>query len=843
MAVGAVALALSACADLPDVTVGICGNGVIEAGEDCEASTVAADGTVTELCGDVEGDNACFFAWSEEVACPAGYGEGADGRCRQATGKFDPGGTLRLVVDDLEIGDVDGDLFDDVITASGTSVQVSFGSTQADLSSSVVTQVSTSGSGLEVGDLDADGFDDVLIATAPGVQTFLGADDRALDPFSYPQFGFEPAASFLLGFSVDVDQANVQQEVLTIWDDSIGFPVVVGAPPSVVALPAAPDPTEPAAPQLIAPGIARLSQSRTVANDVDPTLEVAVGYANQATISLYAASAGPVMASTGTTLSTGQLMRSGTALLFGYFDGDGCPDLLVNVGPVNSKLIVLRGTPAALDCTGALQAPIDLLNLPDNNLRVLAVQDFDGDGVSDLVTTRGVYRLAGTGPWTMTPVSTVTEPYVDAVIVDINGDGRLDVAAFHESLPDVDVLVNASTLNSPVFNRFVVPTGDAVLRLASGDFDGDLTDDIAIVERDSQSSALTVSVSFGQFHGPPSARVVMDRFPAMAGFLSASVVGSSGEPDAADDLIIAEDAGARVDVTTLFGSGARAMTAPLILTDKATGLPTLEQPVAVVLGRFAASEALDLFTVGFGFDDAAHAYLHEGDGEGGLTIDEFQPWPRSFESQDAVWAAADVDGDGVQEIAAAEQHSQRNFTGPTPIALFTPNADAVEDPVLDEVSGVLGAHAISFADLDNDTDLDLLIAFDAQQVDFDQATVYVGWNRDGEIATPEVLAGSEGCIDAVPLQLDSDAPPELIALCRTAALATVAFDLRRFDAVEPETLVATTEPLARVSGARTTRLRVGDIDGDGLDDLIVSTRGGEAADVSIFLQHDVHDQD
>lgn len=853
MATLAGALVLWGCVDLPDVTEGICGNGVIEPGEDCEASTLDGD-TVVELCGDAAGDNACFFTWSAEVACPEGYGEGADGRCRQATGKFDPGGTLRLVVDDLEIGDVDGDLFDDVVTASGTSVQVSFGSTQADLASSVVTQVSTSGSGLEVGDVDGDGFDDVLIATAPGIQTFLGAADRALDPFSYPQVSFPGSASFVLGYSVDLTPGSPEEEVLTIMRNLIGFPVVIGQLPQLITLPAAPlgvDPGDQAG-RLVAPAIGRLAESRTVVNDVDNTLEIALGYVGTQTISIYAASHSPIaITDTAVSLDAGALLRSGSGLFFGHFDGDGCRDLIANVGLTTSRLVVFRGTPSALDCTGALRPAINLLDFDDDtSLRVLAVEDFDGDGISDLVTTRGVYRVTGTGPspyvmWAVTPVSTVTEPYLDAVSVDINGDGALDVAAFRESLPDVEVLINATTAGVPVFNRFVVPTGDAVLRLAAGDFDGDLTDDVAIVETDSQTGGLTVSVSFGAFHGPPSGRVVMDRFPALVGFLAASVVGSDGEPDAVDELIIAESDSVddQIDITILFGSGARAMTAPLVLADLDIMQPAQESPVALVVGGFEGETALDLFTVGFGENASASAYLFEGDGTGGLNQKEREDWPRTFDSSDAVWAAGDVDGDGLDEIAAGESQSRRLEPGPSTLLLFPPHPEMVGDPVLGEVTGKLGVHAMAFSDLDADGDLDLLIAFDAKPTDLEDETILVAWNSGGELAEPRALPGSAGCIDAVPLQLDTDTGPELIALCRTSAVATVQFDLRRFDAVEPETLVATADPVVRVPGARTTRLRVGDIDGDGLDDVIVSTRGGEAADVGILLQHDVHDQD
>ena len=118
--------AAAACKDLPDVAAGECGNGVIDVGEDCEADFVAEDGTVFP-CGGADGANQCLLECVDD-ACPAGYGCGADGTCRQASGVFERGASLTLAVDDVLAGDVDDDGFDDLVASSGSSVMVSFGS-------------------------------------------------------------------------------------------------------------------------------------------------------------------------------------------------------------------------------------------------------------------------------------------------------------------------------------------------------------------------------------------------------------------------------------------------------------------------------------------------------------------------------------------------------------------------------------------------------------------------------------------------------------------------------------------------------------------------------------------
>src|SRR5688572_16807594 len=111
------ALLIAGCKDLTDIGADRCGNGVIEAGEDCEP--IGVDGTAT--CGAEETANGCFFVCVEGTGCPEGFQCGSDDRCRQASGELVGGPTVNFVLDDIAIGDVDGDRIDDVVSASGTS--------------------------------------------------------------------------------------------------------------------------------------------------------------------------------------------------------------------------------------------------------------------------------------------------------------------------------------------------------------------------------------------------------------------------------------------------------------------------------------------------------------------------------------------------------------------------------------------------------------------------------------------------------------------------------------------------------------------------------------------------
>ena len=78
----AAGLALSACEDLPKLEGDICGNGVIEKGEDCDGVGL--------------GENACNalcrLECTADRACPTSFGCGSDGQRGQRRGEADRGG-------------------------------------------------------------------------------------------------------------------------------------------------------------------------------------------------------------------------------------------------------------------------------------------------------------------------------------------------------------------------------------------------------------------------------------------------------------------------------------------------------------------------------------------------------------------------------------------------------------------------------------------------------------------------------------------------------------------------------------------------------------------------------
>ncbi len=105
------------CEDLSTLKADECGNGIIEAGEDCDGV-----GLEDSACNAL-----CRLECTAEGACPSGYGCGADGLCRQPSGQFEAfGPALGLSAERLSLADFDGDGQADLLASRGSSFSVAY---------------------------------------------------------------------------------------------------------------------------------------------------------------------------------------------------------------------------------------------------------------------------------------------------------------------------------------------------------------------------------------------------------------------------------------------------------------------------------------------------------------------------------------------------------------------------------------------------------------------------------------------------------------------------------------------------------------------------------------------
>lgn len=847
----ALALLSSACTAFPDIPSGVCGNGVIDPGEDCDSfpdpdtggSRCLAKGTAGECHFD------CSIQGGRNPLCPSGWGCDSDAICRRPTGEFVPSASLADVgAWSLAAADFDGDGRDDVMSSEpldgvgATRIKFFYFDQRGELTdtrsfpklifSPVIATLA-----------DNDLRSDVAYSTG-GLGMMLGRSDRSwlpetftsyrvndtsvrLAPLVDPRFGAPTA--FLSLLSPDAALNSSRGSEWDVIDDKTGQLRVQAHVDWRI---------EDLVGELVSGPI---FEDKLSSPCLDPV------FALKGRSYFSALNVCRFDSKTNQTTYNDRLEQIDIALdppapidkapLLADMNGDGHLDVLVGAG---GKPYVSYGDGASLSV--ATPYRLSLRNEDEISADIpmpIAAGDFTSDGVPDFVFPGGLLASVTSPGWDLPAYvdhlrNRLGGPITSASIADFNGDGNLDVATASSTGLNIAMYSGAP---GPLFAASIISTSAPVQSLATGDFDGDRLPDLAVLEVSrSGETTNTVKVGYGtQFSGLLPLRPVawlnhVEQVAAVNGG------GFSGLALASSDLISDRASGA---VTLLNGDTDRIPIAPFALTEFSATRSVLDSVAfSVALGRFTPDSSGDVIALAFPMPSSASAgpqptnvWLVANVREPGAVSTRLPAEldtrlkPIVFLERDAdltsdiASAAADLDGDGLDDavfvMPAGEQQARCGLLtiGASASAAAT---IAPREPVLFDAQ--CADPAVTPVDADSDGFIDLAV-LTGRSNGFDRK-LYVFWND-----------GSGGFSNTRFTQISAaeDSPQGFSVLPRSneqdlAFVYVTSSELRRVVAPSsgrefpaPSTLG---EPLSGGTG-----VAAADVNGDHVKDIVVAQSG------------------
>jgi len=602
------ALACSfSCAELPTIPSEVCGNGVIDQGEDCDS---AISGTVPKsACGKPRSDGALAcrlhcrdLAPDDEQpapVCPDGWQCGYDDICRKPTGSFVHKGPFAADVRQLAVADFDLDARSDVVTLGSSEVAVHYfeGDEVAH-----VNRIAMAGQTPAIGQLTKDGRADLVFAVGAGIGGLLGQEDRTIAPVLYTSEHLRLPAGRLVQGNFDGDPSGIDEPIYVVergvYGPGFSRPLLelgddwyyrTSDPIPVADLLGGIDGSE--CEEMV------LSVISSSQQEPDHLLLVSLcmSFLGLSSIPLDCNIASPVRVA--------------------HVNEDGHLDLALACTPtskgndgtgVTYQLISLEGPFDGAPPQPCLHAEITntvVDSLCPAPLVPLAVGDLDGNHGLDLVEPCAIrlypesYQGCGGSSRPLMPVAiNAAAPWTTALMGDINGDQREDVIA--ASSQSAGLSIHRGT-GGPILDFIGIPTLRSVEEIALGDFDGDDFGDVALRERLGLGSS-SVSVVFGRPDGTPEPPVEISRAEGMEQISVTDVLSTAIGVDAIDDLAVVlrepDTWNARVSVFT--GTSSRLLQSTFGFAPEAPEPGAVRVPRRVTLGHFDPDSAPGELDVG-----------------------------------------------------------------------------------------------------------------------------------------------------------------------------------------------------------------------------------------------------
>jgi len=228
--------------------------------------------------------------------------------------------------------------------------------------------------------------------------------------------------------------------------------------------------------------------------DGKPDLVVANFAANTISVFRNTSATGSINASSFTDKADFTTGTSPVNIAVGDLNGDGKPDIAVVNAGSNSFSVFINNSSAG---TIGFATKVDITTLHPN-IRAIAIADFDGDGLNDVVTSSSsnntllTYRNVSSlnGAFNAVPAQGITvsaTPY-SIVVQDFNGDGKPDIAVAHYGSNVISVIQNQSEIGTfSLSSRIDFVSGSSapakIAAIVAADFDGDGKPDLAALNQ------------------------------------------------------------------------------------------------------------------------------------------------------------------------------------------------------------------------------------------------------------------------------------------------------------------------------------------------------------------------
>ncbi len=395
---------------------------------------------------------------------------------------------------------------------------------------------------------------------------------------------------------------------------------------------------------------------------------------------------------------------SGVSLLLGYGDGTFLP----LGGPTGNTVGTSPGTVVAGDFSGDGRLDLAVVNLGDNTVSV----------------------LLGNGDGTFAPQVTyaVGESPAGIVAGDFNGDGRLDLAVANYADNTVSVLLgNGDGTFAP---QVTYAVGKSPAGIVAGDFNGDGRTDLALINNGDNTVSVLLNDGDGIF--APQATYAVGTSPN-------AIVAGDFTGDGRTDLAVANHGNNSVSVLLSHSDGTFA---PQVTYAVGT------DPDAIVAGDFNGDGRLDLAVANEGlfFSSPGSVSVLLGHGDG-----TFAPQVTDNLSENAIrMVAGDFNGDGHLDLVLFTEFVYSSSPGieqAYPISVLLGHGDGTFAP---EVTFGNNNNdylfAITAADFNGDGHLDLAVVYFQART----ASVLLG-NGDGTFTDADELAATP---HATPLVAD-----------------------------------------------------------------------------------------